>query len=109
MWRLPGLSRLQEELLDHIREDKMEFTQEIQDDITSLHAENLAFQLILSNVLTRLIMADPKLLAIVAAGFDDAASQAEDFAIKLGKSALPDHTVKAIKIVEQLRAAGGWA
>jgi hypothetical protein len=66
----------------------MEFTQEIQGDITSLHAENLAFQLILSNVLARLIMADPKLLAIVAAGFDDAASQAEDFAIKLGKSAL---------------------
>jgi hypothetical protein len=52
----------------------MEFTQEIQGDITSLHAENLAFQLILSNVLARLIMADPKLLAIVAAGFDDAAS-----------------------------------
>jgi hypothetical protein len=50
-----------------------------------------------------------RLRAIVAAVFDDAASQAEDFAIKLGKSALPDHTVKAIKIVEQLRAAGGWA
>jgi hypothetical protein len=36
--------------------------------------------------------------------FDHSAKDMEDLAIKLGKSADPKHTVKAIRVVEELRA-----
>jgi hypothetical protein len=38
-------------------------------------------------------------------GFNAAASFLEHRAIQLGKAASPDHTVKAVAIVEQLRTA----
>jgi hypothetical protein len=74
-------------------------------EIASLHGETLAFGSILSFVLARIIEADPKMLPIIAAGFDDAANFVENFAIKLGKAASPEHTIKALRGVEELRAA----
>jgi hypothetical protein len=74
-------------------------------EIASLHAETLAFGTILSFVLVRIAEANPNLLPAVAAGFDDAANFVEAFAIKTGKAASPDHTIKALKTIEQLRAA----
>ena len=74
-------------------------------EVRSLAAETLALQAILTNVLSRLATADEKTAAAIRKGFDDAASQVENMAIELGKAASPDHTVKAIGVVEQLRAA----
>jgi hypothetical protein len=74
-------------------------------EIASLHGETLAFGAIISFVLARIIQADPKMRAVIAAGFDDAANFVENFAIKAGKAASPDHTIKALRGVEELRTA----
>jgi len=50
-------------------------------------------------------MADAALDGAIAAGLNDAANQVEDIAIHLGKTVSPEHTVKAIRIVEELRTA----
>jgi hypothetical protein len=76
----------------------------VKQEIVSLHSETLALQVILTNVLGRLRTADPALDGAIAAGLDDAANQVEDIAIHFGKAASPEHTVKAIRIVEELRA-----
>jgi hypothetical protein len=73
-------------------------------EIESLYAEALALQIILVNVLSRLRAVDPALAAAIAAGLDDATDQVEHIAISLGKAASPEHTVKALRIVEELRA-----
>ena len=74
-------------------------------EIEALHGETLALQVILTNVLRRLRAADPALAAAIAAGLNEAADQIEDIAIRFGKAASPEHTVKAIRIVEELRTA----
>ena len=38
-------------------------------------------------------------------GLDDAANRVEDIAIRIGKAASPEHIVKAIGVVEEIRAA----
>jgi hypothetical protein len=40
----------------------------------------------------------------VRVGFDDAANQVEAIAISAGRAARPDHLVKALSIVEELRS-----
>jgi hypothetical protein len=77
----------------------------IEQQIESLHAETLAFQVILTNVLSRLRAIDPGLASAITVGLNDSANQAEDLAIRFGKTASPEHTVKAIRIVEELRTA----
>jgi hypothetical protein len=77
----------------------------VKQQIESLHAETLALQVVLVNVLGRLQTADPALAAAIATGLNDAANQVEDIAIRLGKTASPEHTVKAISVVEELRTA----
>jgi hypothetical protein len=77
----------------------------VQQQIESLHAETLALQVILVKVLGRLRTADPALAAAIATGLNDAANQVEDIAIRFGKTASPEHTVKAIRVVEELRTA----
>jgi len=78
---------------------------EIRKEFYTLAAEPMAIQTIIVNVLGRIGDADPRLRDAIRAGFDDAASQIESLAIKLGKASSPDHAVKALGIVEQLRAA----
>jgi hypothetical protein len=74
-------------------------------EINSLAAETLAIQTLLTHVLGRLAQADPQMYAAIKAGFDDAASDAENTAIKFGKTASPHHIVKALGIIEALRTA----
>ena len=74
-------------------------------EINSLAAETLALQAILTHVLGRLCQIDMRLTSAVRRGFDEAASEIEDMAIKFGHAASPDHVTKALGIVETLRAA----
>jgi hypothetical protein len=74
-------------------------------EITSLAAETLALQAILTHILGRICQADDRLASAVRGGFDEAASEIEDLAIKFGRTASADHVAKALGIVETLRAA----
>jgi glycerol dehydrogenase-like iron-containing ADH family enzyme len=73
-------------------------------EIHSLHAETLAFGTLITYVLHRIAQSDSKLATAIASGFDDAASFVENAAIRAGKAASPDHVVKALRIIEDLRA-----
>jgi hypothetical protein len=70
----------------------------------ALYAETLAIQAVLTNVLNELKLLDPILADAVARGFD-AASQVENFAIQAGKTAPPEHLVKALGMIGDLRTA----
>jgi hypothetical protein len=77
----------------------------IKQELDALAGETLALQVILTNVLYRLRIIDPRLADAIVAALDDAANQVEDLAIHFGKTASSEHTVKAIRIVEELRTA----
>jgi hypothetical protein len=74
-------------------------------EIIALSAETLAIQTLLAHVLERIAKVDPQLDSAVRSGFDDAANDAENMAIKFGKAANAGHTVKALAIIEALRTA----
>lgn len=74
-------------------------------EIRSLAAETLALQQIVKDLCAGLAMHDPSLAPVIAKAFDNAARALEDYAIFMGKAAHPEHGVKAIRIVEELRAA----
>jgi hypothetical protein len=74
-------------------------------EINSLAGETLAIQVVLASVLREISKIDRRLFDAIKLGFDDGASKIEDTAIRLGKAASPDHLVKAIRIVEELRTA----
>jgi hypothetical protein len=74
-------------------------------EIESLHAETLAFNYMFTCVLRRMAEIDADLAKAIAKGFDDAANSVENLTIRLGKLASPKHTVKAIRIVEEIRTA----
>jgi hypothetical protein len=74
-------------------------------EVTLLSAETLAIQHILTNVLYELKSLNPGVAAAISRGFDNAARQVEDSAIQAGKSVPPEHLVKALRIVEDLRTA----
>jgi len=76
----------------------------IEAEIHSLAAESIAVQAMLAHVLSRLAALDPHLAASIRQGFDDAASDAENLAIKFSKTASRNHLVKALAIIESLRA-----
>jgi hypothetical protein len=73
-------------------------------EIQSLHAETLALNWIIAQVLRRIAQSDQKLADAICRGFNDAASDIENLAIRAGKAASPDHLVKALRIVEELRS-----
>ena len=75
------------------------------EEIAALGAETLALQAILTNVLLQLGKEDVALALAIRRGFDDAVNEIEDLAIRLGKAARPDHVVKAVRIIEELRTA----
>ncbi len=72
-------------------------------EITLLAAETLALQQVLAAVLRELSNAG--LAAVIGRGFDHAASQVEHLAIQAGEAVPPEHLVKALRIVEDLRTA----
>jgi hypothetical protein len=76
-------------------------------EIYSLSAETFALTTIIANVFSRLSQTDARLAAAIKRGVDDAASQVENIAISLGKAASPEHTVKALRIIEEMRKSIG--
>jgi hypothetical protein len=72
-------------------------------EIALLHAETFAMQAVMIHLIRELSRAG--LEPAVSAALNGAASQVEDIAIALGKAASPDHMVKAIRVVEEIRAA----
>ena len=74
-------------------------------EINSLSGETLAIQWILSQVLQELRLLDPRFTDAIARGFDRAARHVEDLAIQAGETVPPEHLVKALRIVEELRTA----
>jgi hypothetical protein len=75
----------------------------IRSEIRYLGAETLALQIALVSVLSGLAKSDPKLAGIIREAFDNAANIAEEAAIRLGKAASPEHTVRALEIIEEMR------
>jgi hypothetical protein len=73
--------------------------------IVALNAETLALQTLLVQILGRLAVQNAGMAHAIKLGFDDASSVTEDSAVKFGKSASPEHIVKAIRIIEELRTA----
>jgi hypothetical protein len=74
-------------------------------ELDALAAETVAIQNVLAHVLYRISQLDDRFHGAIKQGFDDAASGVEDLAIRFGKAASPDHLVKAIRVVEELRTA----
>lgn len=74
-----------------------------EDEIHALSAETLAFSIILGSVLSKLAV-DRSLRFAIAEGFDQAAEVAQTIAVRFGKSASPEHTVKALRIIDEMRA-----
>ena len=70
---------------------------------TRLSAETLAFSIILGRVLSKLAT-DRTLRFTITEAFNDAADVAQSVAVQFGKSASPEHTVKALRIIEEMRA-----
>ena len=77
----------------------------VEKEIQSLAAEALAVQIVLAHVLDNLYRNHPKLRDAIRRGFEDAASDAEDIATRLGSSAHSEQTVRASRIIEELRTA----
>jgi len=78
-------------------------TMDIEKEIQSLAAENLALSIIVGAVLSKLAR-NSSLRAAIVEGFDQSADVAQSVAVQFGKTASPDHTVKALRIIEEMRA-----
>jgi hypothetical protein len=76
---------------------------DLEKEIRSVSAETLAYGIILGNVLSKLAK-NPSFRQNIVEGFDQAAGVADCLAIQFGKSVSPDHTMKALRIVEEMRA-----
>jgi hypothetical protein len=68
-------------------------------ELRTIHAETLAIQAVLTNVLYELKLLDPILANAIARGFDNAASQVEIFAMQ-DKAVPSEPLVKALGIIE---------
>lgn len=72
-------------------------------EIRELAAETLALSIVLGNVLSKLAR-DPLLRAAIIQGFDQSADVGDSVALQFGDTASPDHTMKALRIIEEMRA-----
>jgi len=72
-------------------------------EIQALSAETLAFSIILGSVLSK-FATDRTLRFTITEAFNEAADVAQSVAVRFGKSASPEHTVKALRIIEDMRA-----
>lgn len=73
-------------------------------EIYSLHAETLALSIVVVQIFSKLAR-DPALCPAIVEGFNQSSDIAEQVAIMKGKSSPPEHAVKALRIIEELRAA----
>ena len=74
-------------------------------EIQQLAAETLAIHTLFAHVFDELIRDNPALRESVRKGFDHAASDLEQVAIRRSKGPMPAHVVKALSIIEDLRTA----
>jgi len=72
-------------------------------ELRLLSAETLAMNIVLANLFSRFARIPALRLAIVV-GFDQSVDMAEDITSMFGKSAPPDHMVKTLRLVEEMRA-----
>lgn len=75
----------------------------VESSINALSAETLALQTLFAELCHGLIGRDPVFRSVISDVFDHAANHLENIAISVGNKASPEHTVKAIQIVEELR------
>jgi hypothetical protein len=75
---------------------------DIEKEIHSLAAETLALSIVIGNVLSKLA-ADPALRSAIVRGFDQSADVAQTVAEQFGRAASPDHTIKTMRIIEEMR------
>ena len=77
----------------------------MEQELAALHAETIAIQAVLTNVLFELKRLDPVLASAITRGFNNAASQIEDSATQAATVLSSESLVKAVSIVEDLRIA----
>ena len=75
----------------------------IRTEIDSLAAETIVLQTLFGELCHGLIVRDAAFSQIISRVFDQTADHIEDMAIKFGKSSSPEHLVKALRIVEEMR------
>lgn len=76
---------------------------DIELEVPSLAAETMAFQAIITSLLQSLHDTDPTLQAAVERSLDIAARMVELTTLRHGQGASPEHTLKALAIVESTR------
>jgi hypothetical protein len=78
---------------------------DVEKEIYSLSADTLAYSTILAQVFWQISQTSPEMHTAISRGFDDAANVVEHLAISYGTRASPEQTVKALRVVEELRTA----
>ena len=68
-----------------------------------LHAETLALQTLLFSALTALVAGGNVPRVVIEKAFDCSEDFLTGLAVKEGKTARPEHTLGALRIIEQLR------
>jgi hypothetical protein len=76
---------------------------DVEREIHALAAQNLALQFVMLQALHRLSKLNSDNSEAIALAFEDAAGIVGSMAIHFGKAASPEHTVKALLIVEEMR------
>lgn len=77
---------------------------DIQSTLNGLGAETLALQTMFAKLARNLSELSPAHAQAVRGMFDESSDFLEQFAVIAGKSASPEHTIKAIRIVEEIRS-----
>lgn len=76
---------------------------DIERELHAIAGENMATQFVFTQILFRISKLSPDLSLAIRQGFDDAANIAERWTFKLGTAAPSEHTVKTLKIIEEMR------
>jgi hypothetical protein len=77
----------------------------VEGEITSLAAETMALQLVLTSLMSKMQTMLPNGRDIVVATFEEADAIAEAGAMRFGKEAAPGHVTSMLRIIQQLREA----
>lgn len=76
---------------------------DVEGELSSLAAETMALQLILTSLINAISKSVPDGARIAKLAFDEADLMAEAMVIRIGKQGRPDHTGKILPIIDQLR------
>jgi hypothetical protein len=87
---------------EHWIEQPEQLPMDTEKEIHSLSAETLALSIVLGNVLCK-FAANPALRSAIVRGFDQSADAAQTLAEQFERTASPDHTIKIMRIIEEMR------